>query len=276
MDTILLVGAGRMGGAMLRGWMAALGPNTRIIALDPHAGQYLEDIPRHSDNAPSFSHISDAADLPENLQATAIVLATKPQMVPDALRVLSSHITPETLIVSVAAGVTIATIKSSLTTLQPVVRTMPNIGATIGLSASAAYPSDDVTPKQKGLTERLYHAVGNLTWLECENDLHIVTAISGSGPAYFFAMCEAMIAAAVRQGLSQKAAKDLILGTINGAAGLLCETPEPTKLRETVTSPNGTTAAGLEILMSDNTLNNLIDRTIFAACSRSEELSKGS
>lgn len=275
MNTIILVGAGRMGGAMLRGWMAALGQNTRIIALDPHTSPYLEDISRNSDDAPSFVHVSDAAELPKNVQATAIVLATKPQMVSDALRVLSAHITPDTLIVSVAAGVTVATIKSSLATKQPVVRTMPNIGATIGLSASAAYPSDDVTPKQKDLTERLYHAVGSLTWLECENDLHTVTAISGSGPAYFFAICEAMIASAVRQGLPEKAARDLILGTIGGAAGLLRETPEPAKLRETVTSPNGTTAAGLEILTSDNALNSLIDQTISAARSRSEELSKG-
>lgn len=273
MSTILLVGAGRMGGAMLRGWMEALDPQYHIIAIDPYTGPYLEDVPRQSENKPSFAHYSKTVDLPDNLHASAIVLATKPQMVPDALRALTSQITPKTLIVSVAAGVSVSTIKTALDTPQPVVRTMPNIGATIGRSASAAYPSDDVTSEQKTLTESLYHAVGSLTWLEREDDLHIVTAISGSGPAYFFAMCEAMITSAVQHGLSEKAAKELILGTIDSAAGLLKETPNPEKLRETVTSPNGTTAAGLDVLNSENALSNLLHRTINAARDRSAELS---
>ncbi len=149
MSTILLVGAGHMGGAMLRGWMAALGPDYSTIALDPNAGPFLKDIPRQSDNAPSFVHYPNVIEMPENLSATAIVLATKPQMVPDALRALEAHVTPETLIKSVAEGVTVATTKSSLKTAQPVVRTMPNIGAAIGRSASAAYHFADVTPAQK-------------------------------------------------------------------------------------------------------------------------------
>ncbi len=226
------------------------------------------------EDSPQFLHFDTAMSVPKDLEASALFLATKPQMIPGAVQSLKAQIKPETLLVSVAAGVTIDAIKGVLAAPQPVVRAMPNIGAMVGRSASAAFGSPDVTETQIELVNELFSAVGQLTWLQAENDLHVVTAVSGSGPAYFFAMCEAMIKAAQAEGLSEEVAKSLVLDTISASGRLLDETPDPTHLRKIVTSPNGTTAAGLTRLGLDDALNKLTAQAIVAAKKRSQALAR--
>lgn len=272
MTTIILAGAGRMGGALLRGWMAALGEGVRIYAVDPHAADTLGDIAAAAPGQPQFCHAATAADLPQGLIADAIVAACKPQLTPTALQALSGCAGPETLVVSVAAGVPLNTLQGVFAAPSPAVRAMPNIGAMLGRSATAAAASSDSTEAHRALAERLFRAVGSFSWLAREEDLHTVTALSGSGPAYVFAMCEAMIAAAQAQGLDCDTARTLAIATVTGAGRLLQETPDPARLRETVTSPNGTTAAGLQAL-GDSGLADAVFAAITAAGARSRELS---
>ncbi len=273
MKTILLVGAGRMGGALLRGWLNTLSNDFQSLAVDPHAAPHLADIPAVSETGVRFAHFNQVLDVPEDVDAAGIILATKPQLAQDALGGLRGQINPGTVVVSVAAGVSISTLQEVLPENQAVVRAMPNIGAVVGHSMSAAHPSAQTSEDQRQLVKLLFGAVGRFAWLANEEQLHAVTAISGSGPAYFFAMCEAMIEAGCKEGLERDVAEALVLGTISSSAHLLEQTPDPQHLRETVTSPNGTTAAGLEVLSEGNALKELAAQAIKAAKQRSQELS---
>lgn len=269
---IILVGVGRMGGAMLTGWAENLGPDYLLFGVDPHPGAVSGENPRHG--KASVTLVRSAANLPDTEPASAIVLATKPQMVAKAIGELTQQIGPQTLLISVAAGIPVQAIKDAATASQPVVRAMPNIGALVGHSVTAAFASPDTGANQQALTEILFNAIGRFTWLAREADLHSVTAISGSGPAYFFAICEAMIGAAVDHGLPPDVAKSLVLGTFSASSHLLEHNPDPSLLRETVTSPNGTTSAGLAALAENDALNRLVTNAVSAASIRSEELSE--
>jgi len=274
MKTIFLVGAGRMGSALLQGWLDTLGPEFHFVVIDPNAYPLLADCLRHSENSSRIEYHETAAALPGNLTADAIILATKPQMVTSVLRTLNTQIDPETLVVSIAAGVTTETIISALQPSVPVVRAMPNIGALVGHSASAGFASPGVSQSARSLTETLFKAIGSYSWLADEDAMHCATAVSGSGPAYVFELAEAMIEAAMHEGLSSEAATALVLSTLAGAGRLLEKTSDPSHLRETVTSPNGTTAAGLAALKENSGLAVLIGKTIAAAKHRSIEISK--
>jgi len=218
--------------------------------------------------------VQPVVDLPDAEPASVIVLATKPHMIPQAIDGLAQRIGPQTLIISVAAGVSVATIKLASSASQPVIRAMPNIGAMVGYSVTAGFASRDTDPQKRALAAMLFGAIGQFSWLEHEADLHTVTAISGSGPAYFFAMCEAMIAAAMQEGLPADTAKSLVLGTVTGSGRLLEQNPDPTLLRGTVTSPNGTTSAGLHALAENDALSRLVAAAVSAARNRSAELSE--
>ena len=273
METILLVGAGRMGGAMLRGWISAMGGGFHFVALDPHVGPSLTDIEDEPVPGSRFTHVAQAKDLPPDLRPKVVVLATKPQLISQAITDLRENIVSETVLVSVAAGVSTQSISAAASTDAAVVRIMPNIGALVGNAVSAGFASPKTTQSQKALVEKLFASVGQMTWLDKEEDMHLVTAVSGSGPAYYFAFCEAMIAAAEAEGLSADVASALAIGTVTSAGQLLAREPDPAHLRETVTSPNGTTAAGLAALLSDGALTSLSHDAIRAAAKRSRELS---
>lgn len=262
---ILLVGAGRMGGALLGGWKQTYASQAQIVVLDPNQNA--------KSPCDGFTPVANASDVPNDFEPDLIVLATKPQLIEKSVSELEHCIGLGTVRVSIAAGVATQTIAARMRSKAPIVRAMPNIGATVGHSVTAAYPSLGTTAKQKELVHELFLAVGKVYWLSAEDDLHLVTAISGSGPAYYFAFCEAMIATAIKEGLDSDLARQLAIGTVTCAGQLLSATPDPEALREAVTSPSGTTAAGIHALTGDGTFAELVELAIRAAKKRSREMS---
>ncbi|MDO6729594.1 pyrroline-5-carboxylate reductase [Marinovum sp. 2_MG-2023] len=270
MKTILLVGAGNMGFSMLRGWLQSLDDTYRFVVADPMAGPRLERL--DAGVRARLLTVVELKNLPADMRPDAVVFATKPDGVCAAIETIHSHLLPETVLVSVAAGLQIAQMRKSAPGNQPIVRVMPNIGALIGQSASAGIASEQTNADQSALVEVLFRALGHFTWLRSEDEMHVVTAVSGSGPAYFFAMCEAMIASAIENGLSRDVAETLVLATCSAAGGLIEQTPNAALLREQVTSPGGTTAAGLAALARDAALQTVIASAIDAARKRSIEM----
>jgi pyrroline-5-carboxylate reductase len=261
---LLLLGCGKMGGAMLRGWLAnGLAPN-QVTVLDPYPADWLLDL--------------EAQGLRLNAQPDVApdiaVIATKPQIMADAIPGVSAFGNGKTMFISVAAGTLIASFETMLGDKTPIVRVMPNTPAAIGAGISALVSNNNVSQDQMGLAQELLAAVGDTILLDNEDQMHAVTALSGSGPAYVFAMAEAMTAAGVKLGLPAEMAHKLALGTIAGSGRLMVETgTEPAILREQVTSPNGTTYAGLQVLQRQpDGLQDLMDETLEAAAKRSEEL----
>ncbi|MEX0318671.1 MAG: pyrroline-5-carboxylate reductase [Ruegeria sp.] len=261
---LVLLGCGKMGSAMLAGWLESGLPAGSVWVVDPYPSDWIKAQGVHV-NAP----------LPE---APAIVLvAVKPQMMGDALPVLTALGGGGTLFVSVAAGTSIATFEEILGASTPIVRAMPNTPAAIGrgitaLIGNAHASGDDVT-----LAEELLAAVGQTVRLEREAQMDAVTGVSGSGPAYVFHLIETLAAAGEAQGLAPELAMQLAKATVAGA-GALAEAAEedPTQLRVNVTSPNGTTQAALEVLMEPETgFPGLLNRAVAAATNRSKELSGG-
>ena len=257
---LVLVGCGRMGGAMLRGWLArGLEPGA-VTVIDPRL-------------APEWQNrgLRVNAALPGD--PAVLVLAVKPQMMADALGGVPRL--ADTLVLSVAAGTTIATFEASFPG-APIVRVMPNTPAAIGQGISAIIGNDHATPADLDLAETLMGAVGRVVRLDHEDQMDAVTALSGSGPAYVFHLIEAMARAGEAQGLPAALALDLARMTVAGAGALAVHADEdPASLRENVTSPGGTTAAGLRVLMDPETgLAPLMARTVAAAAERGRELGR--
>ncbi|WBU55675.1 pyrroline-5-carboxylate reductase [Paracoccus sediminicola] len=255
---LVLVGCGRMGGAMLTGWLRnGIAPGA-VTIIDPNAS---------ADWAEKGVRVND--DPPAN--PAVLVLAVKPQMMGDVL----SELTPgaDSLVMSVAAGVTLSAYEKAFPD-APVVRVMPNTPSAIGRGISALIGNDAAGAAQLGLAERLMSVVGEVVRLENEGQMDAVTAVSGSGPAYVFHMIEALTDAGIAQGLPEALSLQLARATVAGAGALAMEddTP-PSMLREAVTSPGGTTAAGLDQLMDkEHGLPPLMLRTVAAAADRSREL----
>lgn len=257
---LVLVGCGRMGGAMLEGWL------TR--ELEPEAVTIID--PRLSENWQRKGFRINAPLLPH---PAVLVLAVKPQMMAEALAELPSL--TDTLVISVAAGTTLATLEQSFPA-APIVRVMPNTPAAIGQGISALIGNARASEDDLDLAETLMRAVGRTVRLSDEAQMDAVTALSGSGPAYVFHLIEAMAAAGEAEGLPHELALELARVTVAGAGALAVhEDQDPATLRENVTSPGGTTAAGLAHLMDPETgLPPLMLRTIRAAASRGRELGK--
>lgn len=264
MAKVVLLGAGNMGGALLNGWIANWKRAAHFHVVDPVA----TTLAKH----PQVTCYRDVAALPVGLSPDIVIIAVKPDKVLASLNQLKPYLDPATSVVSVAAGVTIGTIKAVLDPATPVMRIMPNIGAMAGYSVSAGFAGPEVPSRITDLLEDMFAAIGQMSWLEAEEHLHIVTAVSGSGPAYFLAFCEALCDAAAKQGLPAKTAKSLAVGTAVAAGRLLEANPQPESLRRMVTSPNGTTAAGLAVLMADDSLVQLVRDTVEAARERSVDL----
>ncbi|WP_342075084.1 pyrroline-5-carboxylate reductase [Yoonia sp. SS1-5] len=267
---VVLVGAGRMGQAMLNGWLRNLGESHEFHVVDPHdAGA----ISKQSSGKNQLTRYTTAEDLPPGLEADVIVLATKPHIIPSALEALPDGCASDTVVVSVAAGIQIVDIERHLSGPASVMRVMPNIGAQVGFCVSAGYAHEDAPQSGKTLVEQLFNSIGSFCWLTDEDQMHAVTALSGSGPAYIFAMCEAMIAAGVELGIEAETAQTLAVGTVSAAGRLLEDCADPGRLREAVTSPNGTTAAGLAEFGRKQALDQLVTKALDAAKHRSKELS---
>ncbi|WP_322895168.1 MULTISPECIES: pyrroline-5-carboxylate reductase [unclassified Yoonia] len=261
---LVLLGCGKMGSAMLAGWLRGGLPPTSVYVIDPHPSDWLQQ---------QGVHIG--ADLPDS--PAIVVIAVKPQMMQAALPDVKALGTGKTLVISIAAGTPLAAFEAAFGPATPVIRAMPNTPAAIGRGITAVIGNAKATTADLALAEVLMQAIGQTVRLDDESQMDAVTAVSGSGPAYVFHMIEALAAAGVAAGLPAQMAMDLAKATVGGA-GQLAETADedPAQLRKNVTSPNGTTQAGLEVLMDDaNGLPDLMRRTVAAAAARSKELANG-
>lgn len=264
--SVLLVGAGKMGMAMAAGWLRAGLRGGQLTLVDPQ--------PHESVSAFAAQHGATVrATLPADAPRV-IVLAVKPQVMASVLPDLKAIVGPETLVVSIAAGISSAALAGALGT-DRVVRSMPNTPAQLGKGITGAVAADAVTGADRDLTEALLAAAGEVVWVKDESLIDAVTAVSGSGPAYVFHLVEAMAAAGEAQGLSPEQSMKLARQTVIGAAALLEADPsEASQLRQNVTSPNGTTQAALDVLMAEDGLKALVARAVAAARERSEELGR--
>jgi pyrroline-5-carboxylate reductase len=261
--TIALAGAGKMGGAMLAGWLAQGLDGRRVVVIDPTPP------PEISALASKGIRLNPAA----TGAFETLVIAVKPQSFREAGAALKSHVAPSTLVVSIMAGTT-------MTSLQEVcggavVRAMPNTPAAIGRGITVAVPSKRVTAAQRAMTDALLKATGLVEWIDDESLMDAVTAVSGSGPAYVFLLAEELARAGVAAGLPEQLATTLARATVAGSGELLHRSDLPSAtLRQNVTSPGGTTAAALEVLMASDGMQPLMTRAIAAATRRSKELAK--
>ena len=261
---VLLIGAGKMGMAMAAGWVRAGLPGASLTLVDPQPHGSVADFARQHG-------ATLRTDLPSETPRV-VVLAVKPQMMGSVLGMIKPLVGPETLAISIAAGISAGGIARALGT-DRVVRTMPNTPAQIGKGISGAFAGEAVTDADRALTENLLAAAGAVVWVGDEALIDAVTAVSGSGPAYVFHLVEAMAAAGEAQGLATEQAMALARQTVIGAAALMEADASPAaQLRQNVTSPNGTTQAALDVLMASDGLGALMDRAITAARRRSEEL----
>ncbi|HML09303.1 MAG TPA: pyrroline-5-carboxylate reductase [Stellaceae bacterium] len=265
--TVVLVGCGQMGSAMLRGWLAS-GAAARFVVIEPaHAPEALNAASRVS------SHRS-AAELDDELAPDAVVFAVKPQGINEIVPDYRRFARPGTVFMSIAAGTTIAGLAKHLGEAA-IVRVMPNTPAAIGRAISVACANPGVTIAQRELCDALLAAIGESTWVADEGLLDAVTAVSGSGPAYVFLLIETLAEAGVNSGLPAELAARLALATVAGAGELARVSKEaPARLRENVTSPGGTTRAALDVLMAEHGLAELMDRAVAAATRRSRELAR--
>ncbi len=266
--SLLLVGCGKMGGAMLDGWLKA-GTASRVVVVEP-AG--LPDSVRGN---PAVSPANGPADLPGGFVPDVVVLAVKPQVMEQVLPAYAALVRPGTVFLSIAAGKTIGFFETLLGDAAAVVRSMPNTPAAIGRGMTVAVGNAVVTEAQKSLSDALLSAVGEVAWVEDESLLDPVTAVSGSGPAYVFLMVEALAKAGESSGLPADLAMRLARATVAGAGELLHQSPAAAAdLRKAVTSPNGTTQAALDALMAEDGLQPVLDKAVAAATRRSRELAQ--
>jgi len=263
--SLLLVGAGRMGGALLKGWLdLGLAPE-RLFLLEPQP-------------SPEIAALADARRIAFAVPAQApdvVVLAVKPQIFEDAAILLRAAVSPQTLILSIMAGKTIANIAARLPQARSLIRAMPNLPASIGCGISGAFANSAVSETQRCVADRLLSGVGKVEWLDDEGLIDAVTAVSGSGPAYVFLLAECLAEAGVAAGLPAATAARLARATVEGAGALLAQSAalSAAALREAVTSPGGTTAAALAVLMGPQGLGPLLETAVEAAKRRAGELS---
>jgi pyrroline-5-carboxylate reductase len=263
---ILLIGAGHMGSALLSGWAArGLGP---VLAVEPHPSPALKALAKKHGIA-LFAH---AASL-DSIHARACVIALKPQVLKTEAAVLAPIARSGALMLSIAAGTTIASLRHAWGKRSRIVRAMPNTPGAIGRGITALYAGRDATPRDKVLARSLLAPLGETVWVARESDIDTVTAVSGSGPAYVYLLVEALADAAEAEGMPRAIAERLARATITGSGALLDTSKSPpADLRRAVTSPHGTTEAALNILMAKNGLAPLMRRAVAAARKRAKEL----
>ena len=259
---LLLIGCGRMGGALLAGWRGAgLGA---VVVVDPL-------LPK---TAPPAQVVADARDIPADFTPEAVIFAVKPQQAAETLPEYA-RFAGRAVFLSIMAGRGLAGMRRRLGERAAIVRAMPNTPAAIGQGISAACAGDGVSAAARALCERLLAAVGEVVWVDHERDLDAVTAVSGSGPAYVFLLAELLERAAIAEGLAPALARRLARRTVAGSGALLAASEEDAaSLREAVTSKGGTTAAALSVLMAPGALPKLMPEAIAAAAARSRELAE--
>jgi pyrroline-5-carboxylate reductase len=264
---IAFIGAGNMASAMISGLIAKGFSPDGIRASDPSEA--------------ALSHLIEAgltqvSTSPAGIFAGAdlVVAAVKPQIIPTALAAINDQLSPDTALLSIAAGIPIASLKAHTGPDVPVIRCMPNTPAMIGLGASALFADETVNEHHRVLAEEVTNAAGTTVWVENERLLDAVTAVSGSGPAYFFALIEAIAKSGTELGLDEEVAMGLTLQTAMGAAALALKSDEGVAtLRENVTSPGGTTEQALRSLQA-NQFDRVINEAVKQCAARAEALGK--
>ena len=254
-----------MGGALLKGWLAAgSGP---VIVIEPHPSAALKALARKK----AITLVAAPSQVTAK-NIAACVVAMKPQILRTEAATLADIAGPKgALMISIAAGTTLAALAKAWGRRARIVRAMPNTPGAIGAGITGLYAPRAVTAAQRAAAARLLAALGQTVWVARESLIDTVTAVSGSGPAYLFAMAEALCEAGVAEGLPRAQAEQFARATVAGAGALLAADKAPAAaLREAVTSPGGTTAAALAVLMPE--LNGLMKRTVHAARMRAEEL----
>lgn len=263
---LVLLGAGKMGLAMLDGWLAR--------GLDPRKLTILEPQPAKAVKALTRRGVS-LNPKGKPLDAAAVVIAVKPQSAPDAIPALKPFIGKPTLVVSIMAGRPLRFLEDVMPSGTAIVRAMPNTPASIGRGITVACPNAKVTARQRKQTSDLLAAIGTVEWTDNEALIDAVTAVSGSGPAYVFLLAEAMANAGIAAGLPPALAARLARETVAGSGELLHRSDlDAALLRQNVTSPGGTTAAALEVLMGPGGFDALLTKAIAAATRRSRELAR--
>ncbi len=261
---LLLLGAGKMGSAMLEGWLKrGLSPN-KIIVLEPQPSKAVKELTRRG---LKLNPKGKAAP------ATAVVIAVKPQSAPEAMPSVRAHVDKGTLVLSIMAGRTMRLLENALPAGTAIVRAMPNMPAAIGRGITVAVGNSNVSARQRKQAGDLLFAIGTVEWADDEGVMDAVTAVSGSGPAYVFLLAEAMTKAGIAAGLPEQLAAKLARETVAGSGELLYRSElDPATLRQNVTSPGGTTAAALEVLMGPSGFDSLLSQAIAAATKRGREL----
>ncbi|HEX3754778.1 MAG TPA: pyrroline-5-carboxylate reductase [Rhizomicrobium sp.] len=264
--SIVLIGAGRMGSALLAGWQGrGLGP---VIVVEPHPSPPIRKLAK--------AGTIRLTQTPSGVTAkkiAACVVAIKPQVLKGEAPVLAALARSDVPMISIAAGTSIAALSKAWGAKARIIRAMPNIPGAIGEGISGLYAAKGATASDRRLAASLLSALGEVVWVKRESLIDSVTAISGSGPAYLFLMAEALADAGVAEGLPRGIAEKLARATVSGAGALLKADKSPAAaLRAAVTSPGGTTAAALSVLMAEDGLQALIKRAVAAAKKRAEEL----
>ncbi|NVJ90061.1 MAG: pyrroline-5-carboxylate reductase [Methylocystaceae bacterium] len=264
---IVLVGCGKMGGAMLEGWLDQGVPKSsiRIIEQNPEHAQALRD-------THDIIVLDDAKDVEDGFPADIVILAVKPQMMDEAVLACKGFVGRGTYM-SIAAGKTISYFEGLLGAEASIVRVMPNTPAAVRRGVSVGCANAHVSGEAKEKCTSLLEAVGEVAWVEDEALIDGVTAVSGSGPAYVFYMTECLTEAGIKAGLSEELATQLARATVAGAGELMRQSGiAASQLRTNVTSPGGTTQAALEVLMGENGIGPIFEKAVYAAVQRSKEL----
>ena len=263
---LVLVGAGKMGAALLKGWLDGGLDRAAVVVVDPAP-------PADSAAFLAAAGIRERSAPPAGIKAKVILVAVKPQIIATVLPGLRPLTGRGTVTLSIAAGATLANLAAGIGD-GAIVRSIPNTPAQVGRGITAAIANERVTKAGRALVTDLLEAVGEVVWVDDEDLINAVTAVSGSGPAYVFLLAECLAEAAVAAGLDAESATKLARATVTGAGELLyrSELP-PDQLRKNVTSPKGTTEAALKVLMARNGLAPLMKKAVAAAKKRSRELS---
>jgi len=266
---LVLVGCGKMGGALLRGWLAQ-GVDTKLVSVVDIKPTGIDDIA-----AAGVQVLNKCSDLPAGLKPALLLLAVKPQFMDDALPDYRKYVSSDATFLSIAAGKTLAYFKDRLGAGAEIVRSMPNTPAAVSRGITAIYRDPTVRPERMDLCGQLLTAVGKVEWVESEEMLNAVTAVSGGGPAYVFLLIECLAEAARAAGLPADLAMRLARETVAGSGELARLSDESAaQLRQNVTSPKGTTLEALNVLMAPDGLQPLMTKAIAAATARSRELAR--
>ena len=261
---LILIGCGKMGSAMLAGWLDSGIPASSIWISDPQPSAWL-----------SATGVNINKSLPDT--PAVCIIAVKPQIIFEAVSNLKGYKQSETLFISIAAGITLKQLEQAISSDSTIIRAMPNTPSAVGKGITALIGNSAAKNEHILISKILLEKISEVVELEHEDQMDIVTGLSGSGPAYVFYLIESLTNAGIELGLSKEKALHLAKATVAGSGALaMSSTENPSELRENVTSPNGTTQAGLEILMDKKYgLKPLIKSTVEAAAKRSKELGHG-